>query len=189
MSRSLSVEDECGYSVEAAARVFLEHGEFIRTVIRQKVRNKAEVEDFVQDFFLSLVSRPLPGDVRNIRSYLYRAIMNDIVDSRRRLRLYHAAIREHHTYSVSTNAQDEPGSVLADIEETVKFFGSIEERLSSSEAQAVILRYRDDCSTKEAARKMKVKPQTVSRYLSVGLSKLREFLSQAGEDNDDSSGS
>lgn len=189
MSRSLSVEDECGYSVEAAARVFLEHGEYIRTVIRQKVRNKVEVEDFVQDFFLSLVSRPLPGDVRNIRSYLYRAIMNDIVDSRRRLRLYHAAIREHHTCSVSTNAQDDPGSVLADIEETVKFFGAIEERLNSSEAQAVILRYRDDCSTKEAARRMKVKPQTVSRYLSVGLNKLREFLSQVGEDNDDSSGS
>ncbi len=189
MSRSLSVEDECGYSVEAAARVFLEHGEYIRTVIRQKVRNKAEVEDLVQDFFLSLVSRPLPPDVRNIRSYLYRAITNDIVDSRRRLRVYHAAIREHYACSVSINRQDDPGSVLADIEETVKFFGSIEERLSSSEAQAVILRYRDNCSTKEAARKMKVKPQTVSRYLSVGLSKLREFLSQVGEDNDDSSGS
>ena len=189
MSRSLSVEDECGYNVEAAARVFLEHGEYIRTVIRQKVRNKAEVEDFVQDFFLSLVSKPLPLDVRNIRSYLYRAIMNDIIDSRRRLRLYHAAIREHHAYSVSTNAQDDPGSVLAAIEETVKFFGAIEERLNCSEAQAVILRYRDDCSTKEAARRMKVKPQTVSRYLSVGLNKLREFLSQVGEDNDDSSGS
>ena len=189
MSRSLSVEDECGYSVEAAARVFLQHGEYIRMVIRQKVRNEAEVEDFVQDFFLSLVSRPLPPDVRNIRSYLYRAIMNDIVDSRRRLRLYHTAIREHHTYSLSTNAQHDPGSVLADIEETVKFFELIEGRLNSSEAQAVILRYRDDCSTKEAARRMKVKPQTVSRYLSVGLSKLREFLSQVGEDNDDSSGS
>ncbi len=189
MSRLLSVEDECGCNVEVAARVFLEHGEYIRTVIRQKVRNKAEVEDFVQDFFLSLVSRPLPGDVRNIRSYLYRAIMNDVVDSRRRLRLYHAAIWEHHAYSVSTNAQENPGSVLAAIEETVKFFGSIEGQLNSSEAQAVILRYRDDCSTKEAARKMKVKPQTVSRYLSVGLSKLREFLSQVGEDNDDSSGS
>ena len=189
MSRSLLVEDECGCNVEAAAKIFLEHGEYIRMVIRQKERNKAEVEDLVQDFFLSLVSRPLPPDVLNIRSYLYRAITNDIVDSRRRLRVYHAAIREHHACSVSINRQDDPGSVLADIEETVKFFGSIEERLNSSEAQAVILRYRDNCSTKEAARKMKVKPQTVTRYLSVGLSKLRKFLSQAGEDNDDSSGS
>ncbi len=189
MSRSLSVEDECGYSVEAAAKIFLQHGEYIRMVIRQKVRNKTEVEDLFQDFFLSLVSRPLPLDVRNIRSYLYRAIMNDIVDSRRRLRLYHAAIREHHAYLVSTNAQEDPGSILADIEETVKFFESIEGRLNSSEAQAVILRYRDNCSKKEAARKMKVKPQTVSRYLSVGLNKLREFLSQVGEDNNDSSGS
>ena len=187
MSRSLSVEDECGYSVEVAARIFLQHGEYIRTVIQQKVRDEAEAEDFVQDFFLSLVSKPPPSYVRNILGYLYRAIMNDIVDSKRRLRVYHTAIREHHTYLVRINRPDDPGSVLADIEETVKFFGAIEERLSSSEAQAVILRYRDDCSTKEAARKMRVKPQTVSSYLSVGLSKLREFLSQVGEDNDDSS--
>lgn len=187
MSLSQSVESHNLYDVEAAAKVFLEHGDFIRTIIRQKVRSEAEAEDLFHDLFLSLATKPVPPNIQNVRSYLYRALSNDIIDSRRRIKVHQTAIYKHHESSICNKVDRDPELVLIDIEETVKLFELVEKQLSSTEARAVTLRYRENYTTEETAREMKVKPRTVSRYLSVGLSKLREFLSQVGEDNDDSS--
>ena len=136
--------------------------------------------------FLSIVTKPVPPKVQNVRGYLYRALANDIIDSRRRIKVYQTAIQKHYEYSICNKIPSKPESLLIDIEETVKLFDMVEKQLSSTEAKAVTLRYRENYTTEETAREMKVKPRTVSRYLSVGLSKLREFLSQVGEDNNDS---
>lgn len=185
MSLSPSVESHNLYDVEAAAKIFLEHGDFIRIIIRQKVRSEVEAEDLFHDLFLSLATKPVPPKVQNVRSYLYRALSNDIIDSRRRIKIHQKAIQKHYAYSIYDKVNRDAESVLIDIEETVKLFDMVEKQLSSTEAKAVTLRYRENYTTEETAREMKVKPRTVSRYLSVGLSKLREFLSQVGEDNDD----
>ena len=185
MSLSQSIEYGSTSDVESAARVFLEHGEFIRTVIRYRAQSEAEVDDLFHDLFLSLASRPIPANVQNIKGYLYRMVANDITDSRRRINVYQTALRKHYQYSIGSDVDGGPESALIDVEETVKLFGMVEKRLSTAEARAVTLRYRDNYSTEETAREMKVKPRTVSRYLSVGLSKLREFLSQVGEDYND----
>ncbi|MHC4792547.1 MAG: RNA polymerase sigma factor, partial [Planctomycetota bacterium] len=65
-------------NVNHAAKIFSEYGDFIRGVIRYQVGNDAQADDLFQDFFLSLVSRPVPADIQNIKKYLYRAITNDI---------------------------------------------------------------------------------------------------------------
>jgi len=49
-------------------------------------------------------------------------------------------------------------------------------RLSPREAQAVLLRFQENCCPLETAYKMGVKPQTVNRYVSVGLDKIRKTL-------------
>ena len=76
-------------NVEKAARIFDEYGEFIFGVILSKVQDKNLAEDLYQDFFLSLVSRPITPDVRNIKSYLYKSLTNDIIDAGRRTERYH----------------------------------------------------------------------------------------------------
>ena len=72
-------------SVDVAAKVFAEHGDFIRAIIRYQISNDTQADDLFQDFFLSLVYRPLPTGVQNIKSYLYRAVTNDVVDAVRRV--------------------------------------------------------------------------------------------------------
>jgi len=162
--------------VNIAAKVFGEYGDFIHTVIRYKVRNEVQADDLFQDFFLSLVSKPLPPALQSTKGYLYRAITNDIVDAVRRMEKYESHVRkygEQLNYSINKNG---PENTLIEREELDKLFALIKERLPESESQAIALRYRDSHSIKEVAEKMGVKKRTVSSYISVGLKKIRRFL-------------
>jgi RNA polymerase sigma factor (sigma-70 family) len=163
-------------NVTRAAEIYSEYGDFIRAVIRYKVKNDAQVDDLFQDFFLSLVSRPLPAGIRNVKSYLYKAITNDIVDAVRRVEKYKTRMDKYaecFNYSVNNNR---PENAFIETEQTNKMFRLIEGRLRHSEAQAITLRYRNSYNIKEVAKKMQVNNRTVSRYLSAGLSKVRQFL-------------
>ena len=73
-------------NLDLTSKVFAEHGDFIHVVIRSQVKNEAQADDIFQDFFLSLVYNPVPKGVKNMKSYLYRAIINDVVDAVRRVK-------------------------------------------------------------------------------------------------------
>lgn len=161
--------------VNIAAKVFGEYGDFIHAVIRYKVRNEAQADDLFQDFFLSLVSKPPPPVLQNIKGYLYRAITNDIIDAARRMKRYESHLRkygEQLNYTIKNDFEN----TLIEREELDKLFVLIKERLPESESRAIALRYRDSHSIKEVAEKMGVKKRTVSSYISVGLKKIRRFL-------------
>ena len=85
--------DDCSDGVDIAANVFDKYGDFVRAVIRHNVGNAAYADDLFQDFFLSLMCKPIPPDVKNIRGYLYRAITNDIRDAARRVKRYQKHMR------------------------------------------------------------------------------------------------
>ena len=162
--------------VNTAAEIFAMHGDFIRNIIRYHVKNENQIDDLFQDFFISLVSKPIPSDVKNIKSYLYRAITHDIIDSTRRVEKYQNHI---HKYAKRINDpinKKTPESAFIETEETNKMFELIEMRLRRSEAQAITLRYRNNYDIKAVANKMNVDRASVRRYISVGLSKIRQFL-------------
>jgi RNA polymerase sigma factor (sigma-70 family) len=163
-------------NVAQATEIFSKYGKFIFAVIRYQVKNDAQADDLFQDFFLSLVSKPIPKGVQNVKSYLYRAITNDIVDATRRMENYKARMNkyaEYLNYSVNKNS---PESALVEKEQTDKMFRLLEGRLRRSEARAITLRYRDSYNIKEVAKKMHVNNRTISRYVSAGLSKIRQLL-------------
>jgi DNA-directed RNA polymerase specialized sigma24 family protein len=61
---------KCRNNVGLAAKIFAEYGDFIRMVIRYKVKNEAQADDLFQDFFLSLVVSPLPAGEHSGRNIL-----------------------------------------------------------------------------------------------------------------------
>jgi DNA-directed RNA polymerase specialized sigma subunit len=61
-------------------------------------------------------------------------------------------------------------------EEINKIFKLIERQLQQREAQAVNLRFKNNDDIKQIAQKMQVNRESVSRYLCVGISKIRQFL-------------
>lgn len=168
--------DKYENGAELASEIFVEYGSFIRAVIGSQVKNQAQADDIFQDFFLSLIYKPVPKGVKNIKSYLYRAIINDIVDAARRIEKYQTRIEKYSeklSYSIN-NAGHE--NALIEKEQLDKMFALIKGRLPSSQSLAIALRYKEHHSIKEVAEKMGVKNRSASRYVSVGLKKVRHFL-------------
>jgi RNA polymerase sigma factor (sigma-70 family) len=163
-------------SVTGAARIISEYGTFIRTIIYCKVKNEDLAEDLFQDFYLSLVSKPIPAEIQNIKSYLYKAITNDILDATRRVNKYRTRINKYAKISKYSINKIAPEDALIETEETDKMFEAIKGWLQRTESQAIILRYKDSFDVKETAKKMNVNNRTVSRYVSSGLSKIRHYL-------------
>jgi RNA polymerase sigma factor (sigma-70 family) len=164
-------------NVDIAAKVFARYGDFIHAIIRCKVRNEAQADDLYQDFFLSLVFRPIPASVQNVKSYLYKAITNDIIDAFRQAQRHRILIsryaEQHFNYRASEKG---PENAFIEAEEVRKFFEIVEKQLPNSQARAVTLRYKNSYDIKEIAEKMKVNKNSVIRYVSVGLKRIRQFL-------------
>jgi RNA polymerase sigma factor (sigma-70 family) len=166
-----------GEAVRLATEIFEEHGGFIRAVIRFQAR-RAEEEDLFQEFFLALIRNPVPAGVQNLRSYLYRAVTNHVVDSARRRENYRRALKKYAKHTrVSINKRPAGNALIVDDTEEknakIAFFAR---HLQEREAQAFVLRHRDNRSIQEIAAMMGVNARTVSRYLSEGIRKLRQAL-------------
>jgi RNA polymerase sigma factor (sigma-70 family) len=166
-----------GAAVAAAVKVFAKHGGFVRSVIRLRIHDPSRREDLYQELFLRLILQPVPADVQNVRGYLYRAIINDIVDlarerenDRRHLKKYAEKTR------IFIHKSPSPSAIIEETEEQVSIFGYLTKQLKRREAQVVILRYRDNCSIAEIAAEVGIDRRSVSRYLTSGLRQLRRKL-------------
>lgn len=163
-------------NVAFASKLFAEHGSFIRAVILSKVKDKVQADDIFQDFFLDLVRKPVAKHIMNIRSYLYRAITNDVVDSIRRRQRYELLIgRYSGSYDYSINVIGVEDAIITE-EEINNVLRIIERQLKSCEFRAVTLRYGKGMSVEEVANIMHIKRRSVSRYVSVGIKKIRQLL-------------
>jgi RNA polymerase sigma factor (sigma-70 family) len=165
-----------------AEEVFAEHGDFVRRIIRFHVRNQVEREDLFQDFFLELISRPIPEDVQNVRGYIYHVVHNNIKDAFRRIERYQKRL---HRYAEHRRPiiEDRPENDLIETEEIEKMFELIHRHLPKNEAKAMEQRYKHNRNINDTAAKMGVKPKSVSRYLSAGANKLRQVLSISERSN------
>ncbi len=169
--------DNHGCDVAADAQVFLDHEDFIRDVICFHIQDEDQADDLFQEFFLSLISSPLPRDIQNIQSYLYKAITNDIIDAAHRKEKYRNCIHDYAQRSDHPRSPPTPPEAIMEKEEASRVFELIEKRLPRTEAQAVCLQYRDSHSAKEMAEQMGVGIATVRGYVSEGLGRIRRLLS------------
>ena len=162
--------------VRLAAEVFDKHSDVIRSTIRFNVKDKSKADDIFQDFFVSLVHKPIPPNIQDIRGYIYKAVTNDIIDVSRRTKGYQDRIQRYAECCKYGIIEGSPQDIVIQAEETAKMFRLIESQLPKREAEVVVQRYGHDLSTAETARKMCVNKRSVSRYLSIALKKMRQFV-------------
>ena len=162
-------------NIERAAQIFSEYGDFILAVIHYQSGNHVQADDLLQDFFLSLVSKPVPSGIQNVKGYLYRAITNDIVDAARRVKKYRALMHKYAESIDNSVNKNAPINALIETEQMKKTFKLIEGCLPRSEAQAITFRYKDNCDIKDISEKMRINHRSVSKYISAGLRKVRRF--------------
>jgi RNA polymerase sigma factor (sigma-70 family) len=162
------------HRVQLARKLFTEQGEYIRAIVRYVASHDEYAEDLVHDLFLFFVAKPIPDDIINIRGYLYKVILDKARDWRRAHVRYQTKIRHY---------QQEKTKRLTDLyqegdlnENVQKILALIDKHLSKTEVMAIVLRYQNQYEIDEVARKMNIKPRSVSRYISVGLKKIRKVL-------------
>ncbi len=166
-------------AVAAASVVFREYGGFIRAVIRFQAGSRFDSEDLFQGFFLVLVRKPVPADVRNIKSFLYRSIVNYVLDLVRKKASYQRNLQQYAEQTRILINNQPAGNAFIGATERGTMITRLGRLLQNREAEAFVLKYRDNYTVAEIAAAMGVDRRTVSRYLSAGLRKLRE--NAAGE--------
>lgn len=162
-------------NVQAATEVFLKYNHEIRAIIKYNVHDESLAEDVYQEFFLSLVSCPLPEGIGNMKRFLYRAITNDILTMVRRSKRRREQLQtyiQHHKEGIS---QNDPALRVIGEEDRDKALGIIEKHLHPSEFRAVRGRMRFGSDNEKAARNLGIKKRSYIRYLSVGLKKIRQL--------------
>ncbi|MBN2589458.1 MAG: sigma-70 family RNA polymerase sigma factor [Sedimentisphaerales bacterium] len=163
--------------IEYAGEIIVEYEDFIRLIIRtQNITNMSE-DDLFQDFYLSLIAKPAPENVRNMKSFLYKAIINHLSSSCQRIRAYEKKIAKYQkNYNFKVNKIESASALLIREETNNNIFELIKKNTPNKKYMAIVLRYRDGYSIKEVADKMGIKYTSVTRYLSTGLRKVRHCI-------------
>ena len=178
MSEGDKVQD-VGIRVKKAKEVFDKYGDEIRAVIEFNFEDKHITEDIFQDFFISVVENPIPPGIENVRSYIYRAIVNDAIDRIRRARIQREGVKKYAQYLRDNAVQKEPQNVVIMAEEVERMFQLIETRLPPRHARALMQCYGIGRTASRTGAKLEIDKRSVSRYLSEAIRKMRYLVLQS----------
>ena len=168
--------------VRVAAEIFDIYGDEIRAIIHFNVKDTSKADDIFQDFFMSIVRKPIPLDIQDIKAYLYRAVINDVIDFSRKKKCHQDHIQKYAQCRKHFIMTEDPQTIAIQTEDTNKMLQLIKSRLPKREAEVVIQRYGQGFSTTDTAEKMCVNKRIVSQYLSIALKKMREFVPENRDD-------
>jgi len=153
--------------------LFEDHGAFLRVIIGLHISNEFDADDFFQELFLFLTLKPLPKNIRSIRGFLNKMVSDRVKDFYRRKGRYSRRISKYAEICRNYSKSYSPESSVISNEEQTKVFDFIRRNLPPKEAQAVMLRYKDNFNNNEIAERMQINSRSASRYVSVGMSKIR----------------
>jgi len=165
--------------VKRAEEVFDRYGDEIRAMIGFTVRDKSSAEDIYHDFFVSIVKKPIPTGIENVRAYLYRAVSNDVVDRFRKARNQREGIQGYATYRRDHFVQKGPHNAAIEAEETERMLRLIENHLPPREANAIIQRCGIGSDRTAANSEPHIDKRSVSRYLTEAIKKMRRIVSKS----------
>jgi RNA polymerase sigma factor (sigma-70 family) len=161
-------------NIETVAEMFAVHGDFLLSVFKKEVSDQ-DASDLWQNLFLTLTTKSVPPNKKNIRRFLYQAAVHDIIDFKRRTQLHEKKNDEYADIARRTQTARSPLQQLIGIESVAEAFKKIEENLPPTIGQVVLHKFRKQLSHRQIAKKMNIKKETVDTYLSVGT-KLLEKL-------------
>ena len=172
----MSVDTKTARNVQRASDLLEEHADTIRTTIAVHVNDKSTINDIFQDFFLSLVQRPVPGRVKNVKAYLSKAVKNDVLDGAFQTKSRYLRNRKYAQMHTDRFKSPAPDDLAIHAEDIRQLFEVVDKQLIHHEAEAIIQKYRYDRDTSEAAEEMNISKRSFSHYLCTSLRKLRKFF-------------
>ncbi|MFC1677674.1 RNA polymerase sigma factor [Planctomycetota bacterium] len=168
--------------VQEAAKIFEQYGNQIRYIITTSTNDPNVVDDIYQDLFLSIVHRPVPPYVENIKGYIYKAVIHDIIDSARRTTAYKASLSKYNECRTYIAKQENPEKNVIEAEQAHELIRTIKKHLASHEARAIFLTFDIKDNLTENSNEFSQNKRTLSRYLCIGLKKIREFFNEESQE-------
>lgn len=162
-------------TLERTAKIFAENNSFIRSAIRFHVSDEVERDDLFRELFLSLITRPIPSEVKNIKGFLFRAIAFRAKDAYRRKSTYQKKLCGY-AENCKLPSEIRPESNAVKAEELEKVLNMVRTRLPKHEAAAISLTFSNNSSNIKAANSMGLKTETINRYVCTGIKKLSSIL-------------
>ena len=170
------VKDRLTYNPTEVKQIYEEDGDFIRKVIQVHLGNLLNGDDVFQGFFLRLLEKPIPSKVVNRRSYLYRMIINNMINEAHRVEAYKKRISRYSQVQPSKARVRGPYEKTAQTNEFNCIMQIIDNKLPSQIATALKLHYKKGDTNGAIAQAISVKKETGRRYIRRGLKKLREIF-------------
>ena len=161
-------------NISKAAEILQEKRDFIYAVIRSNGCEQ-ETEDIFQNIFLSLATTPIPEHIENVNSYLYRTVINDIIDISRKTNAYRGKLDRFRRQCLKHYSTDFIQTIIIK-EEFSEILCIVETKFPSYLRVPFCMRYKQEYTITEISQKLGVKKNVVSVYLSDGLRMLREII-------------
>lgn len=163
--------------VRKAGNIFREHFDFLQALAHFKSPENAE--DILQDFFLSLILKPPPADTKNMRSYLYRSLINDVKDYHRKEKIHQQKIRNLRDYLIQKSnfsLVSAPDLGLSRKEQVNRIFRVVNTRLAPHIRITFNLRYNQGYKISEISIMTGVKKNVIRVYLASARKKIRHWI-------------
>ncbi len=151
-------------------RELLEHGEFVRAVVRRLVADEATADDLVQETWVRVLRSP-PRHDRSIRAWLARVARNVALNWLRREKRH--ADRVHGAELPATPPS--PDELVDRMHERRRVIDAVL-KLDEPWRATVLLRFFEGLTPLEIARLHKIPPGTVRSRLHRGLEKVKRRL-------------
>jgi RNA polymerase sigma-70 factor (ECF subfamily) len=132
--------------------------------------------DLTQDVLVRMLSRPVPSDPAQLKSYAmksaYNAALNALRDRKRQARIFGEIQEEAESHSSVLPEFAE----VEDAEQTRRHLGVALKKLPAKQREAVEYRFYGDLKTDEIAAAMNVSSGSVKTHLYRALNRLSELM-------------
>lgn len=162
-------------NAKKARLIFEEHGSFILGVLESQV-GIHDAQDLYQNLYTSILTHPIPDSIKNIKSYLYRAAVNDVIDFKRKKSNQILRINEYSEHLRADRCQDDPANIT-ELKDIINHtFKIIEENLPEKICRSLKLKLRNQLDYREISEEMGIKIDTVKKYVYRGLKNAQAIL-------------
>jgi RNA polymerase sigma factor (sigma-70 family) len=171
-----------GGSANAAidwSAVWAEHGRWLRTVVLARLGEPAAVDEVMQDVALAAVAQRAPiADCHKLPAWLYRLAVRQALMFRRRAGRQRRMVQRYADdvlpESVADGIRDPLAWLL--VEEQRRLVRVALKRLPARDAEILLLKYTEDWSYRELARRLDISTGAVEARLHRAKMRLRAEL-------------
>lgn len=153
----------------------------LRGFFSNRIRNPADVDDFVQEVFVQLIRRGRGTPIEHVDRYLFQVAANVLCDQSRRQNVRHHYAHDSYDEVVHAVATElSPERVLLG-EESMGRVAAVLEKLPERMRDIFFLRAMDRCKFSDIARMLGISKSTAEKEMAKVLMYLDRAVNEADE--------